>query len=99
MADFAGYLMSIQDQNCKILKRVSKIEKHLFLQSKEETKDLKIENSIIKVIARRKNLKPNKQTGKNRKTIYKNSNFTIKKIDDDFNIERLEEKVFKKDVT
>ena len=90
MADLAGYLMSIQDQNCKILKRVAKIEKHLFIQAKEDTKDSKIDNSIIKVNETRKLSKLNTQT-KRKVNQSKNLNFKIKKTDEDFKSKKLED--------
>ena len=63
MADYTGNFMSIKDQNYKILKRNVKIEKHLYIKFKEQTKDINTENSLIKLDEPRKNLKTNTFTG------------------------------------
>ena len=63
MVDKTGNLLSIKDQNFKIFKRNLKFEKHLYLESKEQTKDINIENSTIKLDEPRKNLKTNTFTG------------------------------------
>ena len=55
--------MSIKYQNYKILKRNVKIEKHLYIKFKEQTKDINTENSLIKLDKPRKNLKTNTFTG------------------------------------
>ena len=54
--------MSIKDQNYKILKRNVKIEKHLYIKFKEQTKDINTENSLIKHDKPRKNFKTNNFT-------------------------------------
>jgi hypothetical protein len=41
MADLAGLLLTIYDQNCKILKRISRLEKHVFNDTKVVKQELK----------------------------------------------------------
>ena len=68
--------MSIKYQNYKILKRNVKIEKHLYIKFKEQTKDINTENSLIKHDKPRKNFKTNtftEQKGQNTK----NSSFNL----------------------
>ena len=74
MVDKTGNLMSIQDQNYKILKRNLKIEKQLYLESKEQTEDINIENSTIKLDEQRKNLKTNIFTGQKGQNTKNSSN-------------------------
>ena len=74
MVDKTGNLMSIQDQNYKILKRNLKIEKHLYIQFKEQTEDINIENSTIKLDEPRKNLKTNTFTGQKGQNTKNSSN-------------------------
>ena len=68
--------MSIKYQNYKILKRNVKIEKHLYIKFKEQTKDINTENSLIKLVKPRKNLKTNTFTGQKGQNT-KNSSFNL----------------------
>jgi hypothetical protein len=49
MADLAGLLLCIYDQNCKSLKRITKLEKHIFQTTRENTKHISINRSIVAV--------------------------------------------------
>ena len=66
--------MSIKYQNYKILKRNVKIEKHLYIKFKEQTKDINTENSLIKLDKPRKNFKTNTFTGQKGQNTKNSSN-------------------------
>ena len=68
--------MKFQDQNYKIVKRNVKIENYLYIQSKKQTEDINIENSLIKLDKPRKNSKTNTYTEQNGQNT-KNNSFNL----------------------
>lgn len=60
MADLAGLLMSIYDQNCKILKRIHKLENHVYKTTKFAYHDVNTQVELKKVDIKDNNSRPTK---------------------------------------